>query len=85
MSGYQRRLAAALGWIDTAASPEPRQPAMPRDVQGRFVTTRWTLNGGYQTPPPPDRPTPEQAEREHSQLIAALAQAPRVIPNLERG
>lgn len=84
MSGYERRLAAALGWIDTSPSPEPRQPAVPRDVQGRFVAPRLTMNGGYQPGPPAAPPSQEQAETEHSQLIAALAHAPRVVPNLER-
>lgn len=84
MSQHQRRLAAALGWIDSSPSPVAAIPRIPRDVAGRFVAQPVSLNGGYQPPPPAAPPSAEEAERQHSQLIAALARAPRVVPNLER-
>lgn len=57
------------------AATAPYQPVQPPV----------TLNGGTGYSALPQAPrTPEQAEADHSRLMAALAQAPRVLPNLER-
>ena len=66
-----------------ALHPAP-QTEQPRDPQGRFAPTEpphLTLNGGPQTPPPPE---PRDAALEHNRLLVAMAQSPRQLPNLER-
>ena len=72
MSRHDRRLAAALGWIDTNPSAAAPVPRIPRDVHGRFVAVGpATMNGGYQ-PPPATRPSRDDAIAAHNRLIAEL-------------
>ena len=72
MSRHDRRLAAALGWIDTNPSAAAPVPRIPRDVHGRFVAVGpGTMNGGHQAPPV-TRPTEADAIAAHNRLIAEL-------------
>lgn len=82
-SSHIRALVAVGAMPDPQAAPQPRDAAT-----GRFAATEvppgFSLNGGPTPPPPPAPRSPEVIESEHSQLMAAMAQAPRQLPNLER-
>lgn len=90
MKPHQRAVLGALGVRFHPSHEQTQTPTeTPRDRLGRFASTEppaphVTLDGGPQLPPPPVRRTADEALADHSRLIAALAQAPRVIPNLER-
>lgn len=85
MKPHQRAVLQALGAPPASPSSLETPPAASPEAPGQLVSAeppapRLTLNGGYSPAPP----IPRDPVGDHNRLLAAMAQAPRLLPPLER-